>query len=110
MEGVISGYQWILGYQRILGDIKGSQDIIGYQWTKEGWWWDQHSKSGGRSAPVGRSLLEVLYLGGVVSLALHLFHDRCCNCCPSNVLIRKLAIFEILQCPPFAVSLTNTFM
>jgi len=44
--------------------------------TKEGWWWDQHSKSGGRSAPVGRSLLEVLYLGGVVSLALHLFHDR----------------------------------
>ena len=78
--------------------------------TKEGWWWDQHSKSGGRSAPVGRSLLEVLYLGGVVSLALHLFHDRCCNCCPSNVLIRKLAIFEISQCPPFAVSLTNAFM
>jgi len=43
--------------------------------TKE--WWNNKSKGkGGRNVHLERSLLEVLCWGGVVSLALHLFHDR----------------------------------
>ena len=46
--------------------------------TKE--WWNNKSKGkkGARNVHLERSLLEVLCWGGVVSLALHLFHDRCC--------------------------------
>jgi len=41
-------------------------------------WWNNKSKGreGGRNVHLERSLLEVLCWGGVVSLALHLFHDR----------------------------------
>ena len=47
--------------------------------TKE-WWWNNKSKGkGSRNVHLERSLLEVLCWGGVVSLALHLFHDRCCQ-------------------------------
>jgi len=42
--------------------------------TKE--WWNNKSKSKGENVPLERSLLEVLCWGGVISLALHLFHDR----------------------------------
>jgi len=44
--------------------------------TKE--WWNNKSKGkkGARNVHLERSLLEVLCWGGVVSLALHLFHDR----------------------------------
>lgn len=48
--------------------------------TKDGWWGDQqHSEGGkkeGRRFPVHLTLLEVLRYGAVVSLALHLLHDR----------------------------------
>ena len=47
--------------------------------TKE--WWNNKSKGkkGARNVHLERSLLEVLCWGGVVSLALHLFHDRWCQ-------------------------------
>jgi len=43
--------------------------------TKE-WWKNSNNKSRGKNVPIERSLLEVLCWGGVISLALHLFHDR----------------------------------
>ena len=42
-------------------------------------WWNNKKSKRGRNVHLERSLLEVLCWGGVVSLALHLFHDRCCQ-------------------------------
>jgi len=44
--------------------------------TKHRWNNSNNNKSRGENVPFERSLLEVLCWGGVVSLALHLFHDR----------------------------------
>ena len=55
--------------------------------TKE--WWNNNGKSKGENVPLERSLLEVLCWGGVISLALHLFHDRCCHSNSFHIEFRK---------------------